>query len=64
MRMLPLREVQPIRMKIDMTTLKATNARKRVIILDETSLLDRSICILDLDKFMWIHMKQNYDKHV
>jgi hypothetical protein len=64
MRVLPLREVQPIRMKIDMTTLKATNARKRVIILDETSLLDRSICILDLDKFMWIHMKQNYDKHV
>jgi hypothetical protein len=32
--------------------------------MDRTTLLDKGICILDLDQFMWIQMKWKYDKHV
>jgi hypothetical protein len=41
-------------MEIDMITLGATDARRKVTILDKTTLLDRGICILDVDRFMWI----------
>ncbi len=51
-------------MEIDWATPRAIDVRKRATMLDKTTLLDTCICILDLDKFMSIKMKQNYDKHV
>jgi hypothetical protein len=45
-------------MEINMTALGATYVRRRTII------LDRGIHISDLDKFMWIKTKQNYDNYV
>ncbi len=62
--MQPSKEMQSRKMEIDMTTPRATNARIRTTILDRTTLLDRGICILDLDKFIWIQTKHNYEKHV
>ncbi len=56
--------VQPSKMEINMIASKATNARRRTTILDRTTLVNRSIHIPNLDIFIWIHMKQNYDKHV
>jgi hypothetical protein len=52
--MLPPKEVQLIRMEIDMIIVEVTNARKRINILDGVTLLDRGICISNLYKFMWI----------
>ncbi len=53
-RVQPPKEVQLSKMEIDMITLGATDARRKVTILDKTTLLDRGICILDVDRFMWI----------
>jgi len=38
--------------------------KRRCIILDKTTLLEKGIKILDPKRFMWTQMKQNYDKHV
>ncbi len=38
--------------------------RRHAIIMDKATLLDKGIRIPDLNRFMWIQMKQNYDKHV
>jgi hypothetical protein len=32
--------------------------------MDRTTLLDKGIHISDLDIFIWIQMKQNYDNHI
>jgi hypothetical protein len=41
-------------MEIDITTPGATDVEKRTTILDRTTLLDRGLHILNLDRFMWI----------
>lgn len=38
--------------------------RRHATIMDKATLLDKCSCIPNLDQFMWIQMKQNYDKHV
>lgn len=47
-----------------MTTPGATKARIKTTIMDKTTLLDKGIHIINLDIFMQIQMKKNYDKHV
>jgi transcriptional regulator of NAD metabolism len=59
-----LTKVQPSAMEIDMNAPSFIEAKRHVIIMDRATLLDKGIHILDLDRFMWIQMKQNYDKHV
>jgi hypothetical protein len=39
-------------------------AMKICAILDKTTLLEKGIKLSNLEQFMWIHKKQNYDKHV
>ncbi len=39
-------------------------AKRRHIILDRATLLEKGIKILDRERFMWTQMKQNYDKDV
>jgi len=39
-------------------------AKKRHAIMDKATLLEKGIRIPNLEQFMWIQMKQNYDKHV
>ncbi len=39
-------------------------AKKRRIILDKTTFLEKGIKFFDPKQFMWIQTKQNYDKHV
>ncbi len=56
--------LQPNGMEIDMITPWAIDARIISTIINITTLLDKGIRILDLNKFMWIHTKHNYDKHV
>jgi hypothetical protein len=41
-------------MEIDMVTPGVIDLRKRATILDKTTLLDKCICIIDLNGFMWI----------
>ncbi len=48
------REMQLIRIEIDMITVEVTNARRRINILDGITLLDKGICISNLYKFLWI----------
>ncbi len=38
--------------------------KRRHTILDKVTLLEKSIKIPNLDQFMWIQTKHNYDKHV
>jgi hypothetical protein len=38
--------------------------KRRCVILNIVTLMDKGIKILDLEQFMWTQMKQNYDKHV
>jgi hypothetical protein len=57
-------EVQPNVMEINMSVVGSTKVRKRATIMDKTTLLDKGIRIPNPDRFMWIQMKQNYDKHV
>ncbi len=38
--------------------------KRRHIILNKATLLEKDIKILNLERFMWTQMKQNYDKHV
>jgi hypothetical protein len=52
--MQPLREMQPRRMEIDMDAPGARDVKGRATILDKVILLDKGICILDFDKFIWI----------
>ncbi len=59
-----MREVQPSVMEINMTTPKAIEVRRRATIMDKATLLNKGIRISDLNKFMWIQTKQDYDKHV
>jgi hypothetical protein len=51
-------------MEIDIIIPRATYVKKIATILDRTTLLDKGIRILNLDRFMWIQTKHNYDKHV
>jgi len=39
-------------------------AMKICAILDKTTLLEKAIKRSNLEQFMWIQKKQNYDKHV
>ncbi len=39
-------------------------AKRRRVILNITTLLDKSIKIPNPKRFMWTQMKQNYDKHI
>jgi hypothetical protein len=38
--------------------------KKRRAIMDKATLLEKGIHIPNLEQFMWIQMKQNYDRHV
>jgi hypothetical protein len=38
--------------------------KRRHVILNKTTLLEKGIKILDPERFMWAHMKCNYDKHI
>jgi hypothetical protein len=58
------KEMQLNRMEINMATLGAIDAKRRTTILNRVTLLYRGIHILNLNIFMWIKKKQNYDKHV
>jgi hypothetical protein len=55
--MQPPKEVQPSRMESNMAVLMTIDVRRRITMLDKTTLLERGIHIPDLNKFMWIHMK-------
>ncbi len=57
-------KVQPNAMEINMSVLGSIEVRKLATIMDKATLLDKGIRIPDLDRFMWIQTKQNYDKHV
>jgi hypothetical protein len=46
--------VQPRKMEIDMDASGATYVKRRATILDIAILLDKGICIIDFDKFIWI----------
>jgi len=39
-------------------------AKRKCVILDKATLLEKGIKILDPEQFMWTQTKQNYDKHV
>jgi len=39
-------------------------AKRRHIVLDKVTILEKGIKILDPDRFMWTQTKYNYDKHV
>jgi hypothetical protein len=45
-------------------TPRVADVRRRTTMLDITTLLEKGIPIPDLDTFMWIQIKQDYDKHV
>jgi hypothetical protein len=47
-----------------MIALGATKVKRQTTIMDKTTLLDKGTHILDPDRFMWIQIKHNYDKHV
>jgi hypothetical protein len=53
-RVQPSTKVEPNVMKINMSALGATKAKRCATIMDITIFLDRGICIMDLDQFMWI----------
>ncbi len=53
----PPKEVQPSIMEIDMAALATIDVRRKITMLDRTTLLKRGICIPNLNKVMWIHMK-------
>ncbi len=57
-------EMQPSGMEIDTSVPGFLEARKHTTIMDRATLLHKDIHIPDPDQFMWIKMKQNYDKHV
>jgi len=38
--------------------------KRRCVILDKITLLEKGIKILDPKRFMWTQTKQNYNKHV
>ncbi len=60
----PSTKVQPRAMEIDMNVLGAIEAKRCTTIMDRITFLNKSICILDPIRFMWIQTKQNYNKHV
>ncbi len=39
-------------------------AKRKCVILERATLLEKGIKILDPERFMWTQTKQNYDKHV
>jgi hypothetical protein len=45
-------KMQPGAMEIDMSALGATEVKRCITIMDKTIILDKGICILDLDRFM------------
>jgi hypothetical protein len=45
--------MQPSGMEIDMNAPGATELRKHATIMDIATLLDKGICILDPNRFMW-----------
>jgi len=60
----PSTKVQPSAMEIDMNALGSVEVKRHAIIMDKATLLDKGIRIPNLNRFMWIQTKQNYDKHV
>jgi len=38
--------------------------KRRCVIMDKITLLEKGICIPNLERFMWIHTKHNYNRHV
>ncbi len=56
-------EVQQRAMEIKRHDSEAITKR-RCAILDRATVLEKGIKILDLERFMWTQMKQNYDRHV
>jgi hypothetical protein len=56
-------KVQPNAMEINMSVSSSIEVRRCVTIMEKPTLLDKGSLIPDLDRFMWIQMKQNYDKH-
>jgi hypothetical protein len=46
--------VQPRAMEIDMNVLGAIEAKRCTTIMDRITFLNKSICILDPIRFMWI----------
>jgi hypothetical protein len=56
-------EAQLRAMEIEMRESNATTKRIHAI-MDRATLLEKGIHILDLEQFMWIQMKYNYDRHV
>jgi hypothetical protein len=51
-------------MEINMSVPGAIEVKRCATIMDRTTLLEKVICIPNPYQFMWIQMKQNYDKHV
>jgi hypothetical protein len=56
--------VQPSAMEINMNALGVTKAKRGATIMNKATFLDKGIRIPNPNQFMWIQMKQNYDKHV
>ncbi len=56
-------EAQQKVMEIERCESKAITKRRSVI-LDKVTLLEKGIKFLDLEQFMWTQTKHNYDKHV
>jgi hypothetical protein len=51
-------------MEINMSAPSFAKVRRHATIMDKATLLDKCSHIPNLDQFMWIQMKQKYDKHV
>jgi hypothetical protein len=49
--------MQPSAMEIDMNALGVIKAIRRTTIMDKATLMDKGICILDPNQFMWIQIK-------
>jgi len=60
----PSIEMQPSAMEIDMSASGSTKARRHATIMDKATLLYKHIRSPNPNRFMWIQIKQNYDKHV
>jgi len=50
-------------MEIERCELEVAMKRRRII-MDKVTLLEKGICIPNLERFMWIHTKHNYNRHV
>jgi hypothetical protein len=50
-------------MEIERCELEVAMKRRRII-MDKVTLLEKGICIPNLERFMWIQTKHNYNRHV